>query len=531
MVAYLPADHPVEWLTAAPLWPEALQDTSRQRFKQPLLLRFASDLFMDDLVALLQEEPAKLKGLVARAETWEQERAGWAPLAQVAAEKPLKLYQPAHNRFYLVAATLVCHRPGLPDRTIHLDRKEKAGFLLRRLVKVPAAKKLNLADPTTYQEYGWAGGWFPVTQPRSVLKHEERLPLFPLNYCDGQRQRRLLAGFIPVASRETFQAGPDLSPLVIPGSTADLEPDLRVDRFETRVQTPLSLMQAATGASVTGAQAAEISTFVYLDLAELLDEFFKDVWGWVRQSLTAAPAGADSQKAALFQELLKPVREGGETWAAGLRRTWLDRVKILDIEERHPEVFVTDLRGAATIGSAAAIRAAMEAALPKYGLPQQVADPPALPKIDPAAGGFYVLRCVYDRPMCKDLHPAVVSEPTAPFQLAGFFDPDAPVRPIRIVMPTNTTIAGLRKAKKGVSFIVSDQLRSQMERFKGLKLKNLDDADIPGDPGYTLGKICTFSIPIITIVALILLFIIVQLLNIIFWWIPLLKICFPIKRR
>jgi hypothetical protein len=40
--------------------------------------------------------------------------------------------------------------------------------------------------------------------------------------------------------------------------------------------------------------------------------------------------------------------------------------------------------------------------------------------------------------------------------------------------------------------------------------------------------ICSLSIPIITICALILLLIIVNLLNIVFWWLPYFKICFPI---
>jgi hypothetical protein len=39
------------------------------------------------------------------------------------------------------------------------------------------------------------------------------------------------------------------------------------------------------------------------------------------------------------------------------------------------------------------------------------------------------------------------------------------------------------------------------------------------------------SIPIITICALILLMIIVQLLNIIFWWLPFFRICLPVGPR
>ena len=40
--------------------------------------------------------------------------------------------------------------------------------------------------------------------------------------------------------------------------------------------------------------------------------------------------------------------------------------------------------------------------------------------------------------------------------------------------------------------------------------------------------ICSFSIPIITICALIVLMIFVSLLNIVFWWLPFFRICLPI---
>ena len=43
--------------------------------------------------------------------------------------------------------------------------------------------------------------------------------------------------------------------------------------------------------------------------------------------------------------------------------------------------------------------------------------------------------------------------------------------------------------------------------------------------------ICSLSIPIITICALILLMIIVSILNIVFFWMPLFKICLPKPRR
>ena len=66
------------------------------------------------------------------------------------------------------------------------------------------------------------------------------------------------------------------------------------------------------------------------------------------------------------------------------------------------------------------------------------------------------------------------------------------------------------------------------ERRNALEsLTELQNGDLDS-PGLDIGMICSFSIPIITICAFILLMIIVQLLNIIFWWLPFFKICLPV---
>jgi hypothetical protein len=175
--------------------------------------------------------------------------------------------------------------------------------------------------------------------------------------------------------------------------------------------------------------------------------------------------------------------------------------------------------------------------------------PPPLasqPVLDTREGTF-VIRCVYERPVCGPLDPPLLSQPSALFQMAGFFDPDAPARPIRIALPLDTSPAGLRKFDKNTAFMISDQLCGQMQRLKGITFADLVLSVLPwpfhkslsvGAPEIgpcksgpeALGMICTLSIPIITICALILLFIIVLLLDIIFKWIPFFIMCFPLPR-
>ena len=182
-------------------------------------------------------------------------------------------------------------------------------------------------------------------------------------------------------------------------------------------------------------------------------------------------------------------------------------------------------------------------------LPDQATGPE--PEIPTAAkqpadllDGVFRIRCVYERPACGPLHEDVVSEPTEPFDLAGFFDPDAPARPIRIGLPLDTSPAGLRKFDKNTAFIMSDILCGQVKRMKGLTFGDLvlsvlpwpfhKDISVPdGGPckagdGSSIGTICSLSIPIITLCALILLMIIVTLLDFIFRWLPFFIICFPI---
>ena len=60
----------------------------------------------------------------------------------------------------------------------------------------------------------------------------------------------------------------------------------------------------------------------------------------------------------------------------------------------------------------------------------------------------YVLRCVYQRPRAAPLCPTLVSAPIADFAIAPFFDLDAPARPVRIALPIDTSIAGLRRFKQ-----------------------------------------------------------------------------------
>lgn len=156
---------------------------------------------------------------------------------------------------------------------------------------------------------------------------------------------------------------------------------------------------------------------------------------------------------------------------------------------------------------------------------------------------WFVVRCVYERPRCGPLFPALVSAPTQKFQMAPFFDPDAPARPVRIPMPLDISPAGLRKYQKNTGLVISDMLCGKIRGIRKMTLADLvlsvlpwpfhKDLPDPGsgtcqEKGNSFGMICSLSIPIVTLCALILMMIMVALFDLIFRWIPYLFICLPI---
>jgi hypothetical protein len=698
--------HDLRWHIATPLWDLSLQDSDaqRQRFRRPVVLRFASDQFMDEFQQTLERDASRLHESVARNETWQEEQAGWQTNFPANNSPVLKLFQPVHGRFYLVSASLVCRTEGLPDRFVDRSNEERVSFVVRRLKPRAAAKAFDPTDETTYDELGWFGDrqqgtWVRLPNRNDVAENEERLPLFTTTFPLEARTRRIHSGLIPVASRELYERGvgnganrPDASDFSADQQQGDTPPaDARLAEFEVRVLGSLQRLvefpdptseRAASaerkpGASETfDAQAREVLTLTLLDLVEFLRTHLAPV-------MEALHAGSDSGLSRPQRELFRFLDDARYEFK---NRTW--RRYLADIDDHrkeiergtfHPSLMIlrqaatrsdvrrasgllaafrnaSDRRGRLTTlvaralreeavaalqdlvdrwrqeiegwnsrgGDAAARRQLLELllelsawlqsevpeVLPSVGklaankpTPNQqpliehltrltvagmpwrdllvraekqrvgilandlnaeievlrVALSPSeihaalgellndklvhaaatarqrtpTPPADTAAAAgeaYYQVRCVYERPRCKHHVAAVVSAPSQPFQLAAFFDPDAPARPVAIRLPTDTSIAGLRKFPKNASVMLSSKLRQQMARVSDASLNDLDEGNLGGEPSFNLGMVCTLSIPIITICALILLMIIVQLLNIVFWWLPYFKICLPVRR-
>ncbi len=679
--------HPVRWQAPQPLWTRFGADAAAAALSaeqaRPAILRFASDDFMEQMLATLARDPARIDGLIAQPETWRLpggavadliERTPLPRLAQSALRasavrktqprvaaventpaKPLKLYQPAHQRHYLVSASLVCALPGLPERAI-TSGAEQVSCVMRRLL--PASATDATLDEYAFVHDAAGARWQRVgrgTGAARAVAGEDVLPLFPLTHLDdGGRMRTLWTGSVPVGRREEYMGSTvdrsvagsyaeGLQQAVLPGlpvpvSTAKLA---RVTQFQMEVAEPLKTMirsafkasdglkQPAGATDQTSVintsiyafnlQQQQVSWLVLLDLADYLQAYLPDLWQVVLNDGAGAnalpPLRRDIHNKVLTLSMSADLVAGlqpavASKPAAPTLRAALKAMHIAGVRERLEATTLNYERSNTTaaawppfhfvwagLGLATKQPAGPFAALASLAASNETLVPPELDAVPPLTGetqqaleaarlaaetvdrftslvglaldddgdaaapplpyalqlknalrgapndaGLFVIRFVYTRRDCGPLHPPLISAPSEKFQLASFFDSDAPARPIRITLPTDTSPAGLRKFNKNTAFVLSDMLCGQVQRAKGMGLVDLvrsvlpwplhKDLDVPTgsckNDGINIGMICSLSIPIITICALILLIIIVTLLDFIFRWMPYFVICFPV---
>lgn len=129
---------------------------------------------------------------------------------------------------------------------------------------------------------------------------------------------------------------------------------------------------------------------------------------------------------------------------------------------------------------------------------------------------------------CEQLCWADTGSRSLLFRVAAPFDPEAS-RPAVIQMPS---LRDLRRGlAKGAAMITPGDTFDLMNRLKlnkGVHPDALPEGD--SGPGLGIQWICSFSLPVITLVAMILLMIMISLLNIVFFWMPWVRICLPFPK-
>lgn len=703
MVAIL-TKHDTKWVSPSPMWAD-FSDTStsaaRKNFHRPSILRFNSDNFMEELLSVMNYYPEKLSEWKAQPETWREPmktpetvaklqvaeplsqfkkvqtqqlkslNLSSATVSPVSAsisdeaeinDKPLKLYQPSQQRFYLVSASFVCRKVGLPDRKVELEKQQKVKFVLRRLLpkdltQTVDSEKCDLDDCDEYAFVFTDEGkqWQKVGAGESIgnavlIEGEERLPMFNVGYEESaDKKRRMLAGYIPVAKRETYlnteisevendidiELSTDQIKAEKAAAALDKKRDAIAHLFNIQIAGPWKrlISQAinesnkssdwddnpppivddlgsppvdddsfVSNLNITREKIQTTSWYILVDLAKFLKDYVPNVYSHIENSV--APADISDEESDLYDALNAVTLDhsdyqseflqdhynyldddyhsNGELYSSLISalKHLIDHPEIEneldlvdypydritekeDVEHEWPAFLfpLADPLHAAPIPNLFienpsdaepdishdqldALMAVVREAIPS-DLKKTAPDVDAIkaPKHSNAMGWF-TIRCVFESPNCGPIHPAIVSESTEAFQMASFFDPDAPGRPIRIPMPLDISPSGLRKFNKNATFMISDMLCG---KIRGIRKTSLGDLvlsvlpwpfhkDLP-DPGKTgpcskggtsFGMFCSLSIPIVTLCAMILLIIMVTLFDIFFRWLPLLFICLPI---
>lgn len=665
--------HEIVWTEPSPLWGDPRpgpRTAERAGFETPSILRFNTDSFMEDFVNLLATDPSRLGEYRVRPETWRgfskppepanplngsllrrlglsRKKPGglnghvFKPPTPAPANAALKLYQPVHQRHYLVTSSLVCKVAGLPDRTLAAGDGERASLVVRRLLP-PGGN--SAADFASWKEHAWVAAdhgyiWQQVADESrtKLFAGEETLPMFAMQFAENDRRRRLFAAVIPTGKREAYVGAPKTSGGATPGVTPvtarkvllrkeviepwrslvtraalvrpsvngpfveeDSEPSdsersarLKIEREQFQTLSWLILLDFAKYLSahlptvweavISPAKAGDLpppqrAVFDALVAAELGGDLAgavelpgvsaaqqPDVPGNLREALAkygAAPAGlntdlerelegvdqpydrANADRRALWPDFLFPLAD--PEFFNGAPVPPLGPISNLSPEEQADLEADKNLTKEELLERLDRLTVLLVRALDPHSTEPAPAVPAAAIAPANALQGIFVIRCVYERPQCLPAHHEVLSDPTEPFELAGFFDPDAPARPIRIGLPIDTSPAGLRKFDKNTAVVISDTLCGQLGRLRGITLGDLvlsvlpwpfhkDLPSLAGDGApcrtgndLSLGMICSLSIPIVTLCALILLIIMVALFDFLFRWLPFFVFCFPL---
>lgn len=447
----------------------------------------------------------------------------------------LKLSLPVHRKFQLALFEAVCRQPGMPR--LDPDRIASNGLVVRR-----------------YRDGKWAGwmkqgkhvsGWLPIgladadpdpvhrqaahpanrdaraliaqKKPPSLLA-EETIPLHlpPPEICAALK-RTVMFAVIPVASDDRSDEPPaalDYAALPAP-QRADMEQHLsEYLKQRPKLDLPKAGQALSRDWNVLGPPAADPDwprlNALGIFLQQMLVELDAEGTGPAPRALMA-----------LLEQVKLPTRRDGRgqvTASIDAAAFVLKAAPILVGGEDNKSGFAMPLewpRIGADLG-ARLTRAALDCLSARHA---QVASSPGKYETltDQYAVRGFIRVAGHDG--CPD--QLVWSAASERFRIAAWWDGDGPGT--KITLPD---MSQLKKVKPNVSFelppAIANLLKGDMKKL----------ADGEGDTsGLELGWLCSFSIPIITLCAFIVLNIFLSLFDLIFRWMLFLKICIPIPKK
>lgn len=520
----------------------------------PLLLQRSDGDFIDAVLDEIASTEGRARLLATRAAARTQRQV-------------LKLFQPIQRQHHLAVLEAWCDTPGTP----RLDpaRVESAGLVVRRVRRAGSA-----TEEGWMRSRGRLRGWLPVQRiggaardpasqlrlhsghtgvadidhelVRLALQHEDTLlnehvvPMFvaPPEVCKSAG-KTVYYGIVPTVSSEQAETAPMFDEANTFGpESADFRNHLVQALRGDAMDFPLhgeTLNPAWT-------EAAEIATTVRPTGVSA------DHWNRLR-------VGGGSRSS--MQRFLRLLRQldgefnafAGTSAAAQALRLQLAAIA-LPLKLREGETVVR------TVNAEVFLRLALQVLVQRDGQatrPEMPTRWPALPahqasalrlalsravaerfvQLNPAPGRFddpgaqYVVRAfVRLKPECGCPARIVWSDATEPFVIAPWFEGSG-APPVRIDLPDITAPGLLASLKPNVSFTVPPALQNLL----GGNPKDLMEGKKPPDGGITIGWICSFSMPIITLCAFIVLSIFLSLFDLIFKWMAFIKICIPFPKK
>ena len=479
---------------------------------------------------------------------------------------------PIHRSFYVVSCELACDRLGLP--ALDPARITSAGFVIRRqldgrelawMVEEDEAMgwqdcPTGPRDPDVHRRLCKSG----VLHPRQnvpTYTGEMTHPLHPQVSVDRDgRKHTLLYGYLPLGGSYTprrfastpFEAGSladfqQQGGAILPwpygfrdGVSSGWQPGfslpvhygepnkgffelLRMLVYRYHLGEEDSEMNQGLAAWAQGIYFYHLSPLYhhYVALhfdddlkAQLVDDIGFSLWDWLRSQYRN---GDNELVKWLAAEELAIDKAGGLAAYAGLD-TLPGRYGIGQLAE---SLLMTP-------ADAQELRQLLGQRLQDQAL-SKIEEIP-LPKFRQGRGELYqVLPFVraLDDSGKERIHWARPAQRSELFRVAAPFDPLAS-RPSMIQMPA---LRDLRKGlARGVSMITPPDT---FNLLNALNLKKGASEDVVPDnepSGIGIQWICSFSLPVITLVAMILLMIMISLLNIVFFWLPWVRICLPFPK-
>ena len=564
------------WLAPAPLWGEGGVGVESSELLQPFLTELMSDQFVTEFLAIMG----------AQGGASPTDLAGMAPdSGDGTAVTPYRLFQPLSQRYYLVTASLVCRRVGIPDRAVQRSKGERTTFVLRKLAADGSEQAWIPATGAAANPGGPPTGSWTAARAGQLAAGEDQLPMHPaavagfaapcstaaaFGMCTAGR-RTVHYGYIPTSRRDRIVTALTDADAVTKLQQIDSTQQQQVPLGDlvSRVIQPWGFLVGPPPApGFPDANPDYSSLYILLDLSDWLQKNLPDVYA----AVLGGPSPTGSKAANLVAALngiwvgtraAPPVQPPPpppppaplppppppQSWVPGpvtfisLPEALKDLVPfanlvngtgqysptlsydLLDPPVGSPPIGPlppTWLENSTTPGSLAYLALeALQEANRPLTVPSELS---GMITADPAVAtaGYAPDTYIIRTVFEHDPCVPVLSGPSRPFQLARAMDGDAPARKIRIALPD---ISNMRQFQRGVAIEMPPSLRRLLDRVTPALLQG---KGLGSDPGVELGMICSFSIQIMWVLSFMVMFMFVISFNIIFWWLAFIKICFPI---